>query len=114
MGDTLSLAKAIADAGWAQFVNFCQYKADWSGGGVLKVNRYFPSSKLCSGCGEKNKSLTLNIRQWVCMSCGCIHDRDHNAAVNILREATAGVAESHAGGDTSSAVRRSAPEAHDI
>lgn len=93
-----NLAKAIADAGWNQFVGFVEYKAAWNGCEVLKVDRFFPSSKLCSDCGEKNQSLTLNIRQWVCTSCGVIHDRDGNAAINILKETTRGARESYADG----------------
>jgi putative transposase len=104
-----SLAKAIADAGWNQFVNFVEYKASWDGRAVLKVDRCFPSSKLCSDCGEKNQSLTLNIRQWVCTECGVIHHRDENAAINILNESTRGARESHAVGDTSQLVKPSAP-----
>ena len=91
-----NLAKAIGDASWAQFVTFCEYKAGWAGGQVLRVDRFFPSSKLCSDCGHKNKSLTLNIRQWVCLNCGSLHDRDTNAAINILNQTTVGVTESHA------------------
>lgn len=105
-----NLAKAIADAGWNQFVSFVEYKAAWAGSEVLRVDRFFPSSKLCSDCGAKHKSLTLNIRQWVCTECGVIHDRDENAAVNILNESTRGARESYAVGDMSSAVRHSAPE----
>lgn len=105
-----TLAKAIADAGWNQFVNFVEYKAAWAGGEVLRVDRFFPSSKLCSDCGAKHKSLTLNIRQWVCTECGVIHDRDENAAINILKQTTGGAPESYAVGDMSSAVRLSAPE----
>ena len=105
-----NLAKAIADAGWNQFVSFVEYKAGWAGREVLRVDRFFPSSKLCSDCGAKHKSLTLNIRQWVCTECGVIHDRDENAAINILNETTRGTRESYAAGDMSSAVRHSAPE----
>lgn len=93
-----NLAKSIADAGWNQFVNFVEYKAAWAGGEVLRVDRFFPSSKLCSDCGTKHKSLTLNIRQWVCTECGVIHDRDENAAINILKESTRGARESYADG----------------
>jgi putative transposase len=105
-----NLAKAIADAGWNQFVNFVEYKAGWDGREVLRVDRFFPSSKLCSDCGAKHKSLTLNIRQWVCTECGVIHDRDENAAINILNETTRGARESYAVGDTSQLVKPSAPE----
>lgn len=106
-----NLAKAISDAAWSQFFTFCEYKAKWAGGQVLRVDRFFPSSKLCSDCGHKHKNLTLNIRQWVCLNCGSIHDRDINAAKNILKQTTAGVAESYAGGDMSQLVKPSAPEA---
>ncbi len=105
-----NLAKAIADAGWNQFVNFVEYKAGWDGREILRVDRFFPSSKLCSDCGAKHKSLTLNIRQWVCTECGVIHDRDENAAINILNETTRGTRESYAVGDTSQLVKPSAPE----
>jgi putative transposase len=91
-----NLAKAISDASWAQFVGFCEYKAAWAGGAVLRVDRFFPSSKLCSDCGHKNNSLTLNIRQWVCLNCGSLHDRDTNAAINILKQTMVGATKSHA------------------
>jgi putative transposase len=98
------LAKArpegTRDAGWSHFVTLTTYKTLWAGGGVLKADRFFPSSKLCCNCGEKNHRLTLNVRQWVCLNCGVIHDRDENAAINILNQATVGATESHAMGDT--------------
>jgi putative transposase len=109
-----SLAKAIADAGWSQFVNLTAYKALWAGGGVRKVDRFFPSSKLCSDCGDKHHHLTLNVRQWVCLNCGVFHDRDENAAINILKQATVGATESYAAGDTRVQVRLSAPEAQQL
>lgn len=105
-----SLAKAIADAGWSQFVNFTAYKALWAGGNIVRVDRFFPSSKLCADCGERNQALALNVRQWVCLNCGSVHDRDINAAINILNQATVGATESYAMGDTISS-RRSALEA---
>jgi putative transposase len=104
-----SLAKAISDASWSQFVNFCEYKAAWSGGQLLRVGRFFPSSKLCSDCGEKHKHLTLNIRRWVCLACGVIHDRDENAAINILKQTTVGATERHATGDMIGACRPISP-----
>jgi putative transposase len=122
------LAKAISDAAWSQFVGFCEYKAGWSNIQLLRVDRFFPSSKLCSDCGEKHHSLTLSVRQWVCLNCGAVHDRDENAAVNILNQAfgleaefvnnhtgkalrpkpTVGATESYATGATTAAVGRSA------
>lgn len=77
------LAKSIADAGWGQFVQFVTYKAGWAGGEIVKHDRWFASSRICNDCGEKNSSLTLSDRQWVCLSCGVIHDRDDNAAKNL-------------------------------
>lgn len=107
------LAKSISDAGWHQFVGFIIYKGQWYGARVEKVNRFFPSSKLCNVCGHKNTSLELSDRHWTCASCGALHDRDHNAAINILNESkrtTAGAAESYALGDMNS-VGNSAQEA---
>lgn len=108
-----SLAKSIADSAWSQFVGLCEYKAKWANGQVLRVDRFFPSSKLCSDCGHQHKNLTLNIRQWVCLACGTIHDRDENAAKNILKQATLGARESYAVGVTTS-VSRSAPESQSL
>jgi putative transposase len=104
------LAKSISDAGWSQFVMFLRYKAQWSGGTILNVDRFFPSSKLCSECGEKHQTLQLSDREWVCLNCSTLHDRDVNAAINILNARTAGAAETHAGGDTI-LIGGSAPEA---
>lgn len=110
------LAKSIGDASWAQFVNFVTYKAGWSGAEIKHVDRFFPSSQLCSACGYKNIKLKLSDRKWVCTNCGVVHDRDTNAAKNILNNAlqrataTLGTRESHAGGDTNGLVKTSAPE----
>jgi putative transposase len=95
------LAKSIQDAGWSQFVGFCEYKANWTGGRIEKRDRFFPSSKLCSVCGEINHQLKLSDREWLCLGCGTVHDRDENAAINILNGHTAGVAEIYACGDMS-------------
>ncbi len=62
------------------------YKAAWYGRDFVQVDRFFPSSKTCSSCGEKREKLPLAIRHWTCESCGSKHDRDVNAAVNILKE----------------------------
>ncbi|MET8760728.1 transposase [Lentzea sp. NPDC004782] len=77
------LARAINDAGWRQFRQQLQYKADWRGRDVITVDRWFPSSKLCSVCGALAVSMPLHVRMWTC-GCGATHDRDVNAARNIL------------------------------
>lgn len=78
-----SLARAISDAGWAQFRSMLEYKADWYGRRVVAIDRFYPSSKTCSVCGAINDAMSLNIREWTCR-CGATHDRDINAAKNIL------------------------------
>ncbi|ALS22211.1 putative transposase [Paenibacillus naphthalenovorans] len=80
------LAKNIADASWSKFRNILEYKAKWYGREVKILDRWFPSSKTCSCCGFKNEKLTLDIREWTCENCGENHDRDINAAVNILQQ----------------------------
>ena len=80
------LAKSLLDEGWYQFTNMLDYKMNWYGGTLVKIDRFFPSSKICSACGYKAPKMPLNIRQWVCPECGCMHDRDTNAAQNILTE----------------------------
>ena len=79
------LARNISDVSWSKFVSMLIYKADWYGRKVIKVPSTYPSSQLCHACGYKN-SLTkdLAIRKWTCPKCGSIHDRDINAAKNIL------------------------------
>ncbi|MGZ5396755.1 MAG: RNA-guided endonuclease InsQ/TnpB family protein, partial [Mycobacterium sp.] len=78
------LARAISDAGWAQFVRIITEKAARYGRTVNTVSRWLPSSKTCSGCGHQLAKLPLQIRQWRCPACGAVHDRDHNAAQVIL------------------------------
>ena len=80
------LAKSISDCSWSSFVNILHYKADWYGRLISKINTFYPSSKLCSECGFKLDNLTLNVREWTCSNCGTTHDRDINAANNILKE----------------------------
>src|SRR5690606_30680896 len=79
------LSKPIADASWGNFVNLLQYKCHWYGGELVKVNRFFPSSKTCNECGWINQDLNLSIREWTCNN-GHKLDRDLNAAKNILKE----------------------------
>ena len=86
------LAKAINDVGWGQFVTLLTYKAKWYGKNVLKVNRFFASSKTCSHCHHKLESLPLSVRHWTCPSCQTHHDRDINASNNIRSQALADVA----------------------
>ena len=86
------LAKAINDVGWGQFVTLLTYKAKWYGKNVLKVNRFFASSKICSHCHHKLESLPLSVRHWTCPSCQTQHDRDINASNNIRQQALADVA----------------------
>jgi putative transposase len=79
------LAKSISDVGWSMFTTMLQYKCDWYGVNLLKVNRFYPSSKTCNKCGSINKDLTLKDREWTCSKCNTTHDRDINAAINIKK-----------------------------
>ncbi|MER7990380.1 RNA-guided endonuclease TnpB family protein [Streptomyces noursei] len=78
-----SLARAISDAAWAEFRSMLEYKAAWYGREVIAVDRFFPSSKLCSACGTLQGKMPLGVRTWTC-DCGTTHDRDVNAAKNLL------------------------------
>lgn len=80
------LAKAISDASWGQFVSMLTYKAELNDKQVIKIDRFYPSSKTCNHCGWINEGLKLSDRQWVCPHCGEVIDRDVNAAKNILAE----------------------------
>jgi putative transposase len=79
-----TLAKHIADASWGEFTRQLEYKANWTGRTYVEIDRFFPSSKRCSCCGFVKDSLPLDVREWECPECKAIHDRDVNAAVNIL------------------------------
>ncbi len=78
------LAKAISDVGWSEFVRQLEYKAAWYGRTLVKIDKFYPSSKRCFDCGHLLDSLTLDVRSWTCPECGIVHDRDINAAQNIL------------------------------
>lgn len=82
-----NLAKAISDCGWYELTRQLQYKSDWNERQYIKIGRFVPSSQLCSDCGYQNKDIKdLSVREWTCPSCGVVHDRDINAAKNILKE----------------------------
>jgi putative transposase len=80
------LAKSISDASWSSLVSMIAYKSNWYGRSFHKIDRWYPSSKTCSSCGHKETNMGLQIRDWVCSSCGTKHDRDLNAATNILHK----------------------------
>ena len=91
-----SLARAISCTGWAEFRSMLEYKAGRYGRTVVAVDRWHPSSKTCSACGHLLAALSLGTRRWACPACGTRHDRDINAAKNIL---AAGLAVTACGGD---------------
>jgi putative transposase len=80
------LARPIADAGWGEFRRQLEYKATWYGRTLVVVDQWFPSSKTCGSCGHKLDELRLDQREWTCPKCGTTHDRDLNAAKNVLAE----------------------------
>ena len=99
-----SLAKVISDCGWGIFTNFLAYKLERKGGKLVEINRWFPSSKLCSNCFYQIDEMPIDVRDWTCPQCGTDRDRDGNAAANIRTEGirmlqTDGTAVSAVGGE---------------
>jgi len=80
-------AKSVHDAGWTAFVNMLEYKAQRYGRALVKIGRFEPTSQTCSLCGTVDGPKPLHIREWTCTACGTLHDRDHNAALNIHQAA---------------------------
>jgi putative transposase len=104
------LARVISDAAWRMLFTFLAYKAEWYGRTFLKVDRFFPSSKTCHCCGHVVEKLALDVRSWTCPNpaCGAVHDRDENAAINILAAGLAVARKSEVcGPDVSQCILRS-------
>lgn len=81
------LAQAISDVSWSEFVRQLEYKVNWNNKQLIKVDKFFPSSQLCNVCRYKNTNTkNLSVREWECPQCHTVHNRDINAAVNILNE----------------------------
>ncbi|KOP26142.1 transposase [Hapalosiphon sp. MRB220] len=81
-----NLAKAIMNCGWGTFTNFLSYKLERKGAKLVEIDRWFPTSKLCSNCFYQMGEMPLDVREWTCLHCGTHHDRDGNAAINIRTE----------------------------
>src|ERR1051326_4426936 len=100
-----TLSKAIADVGWGEILRQLEYKASWYGRRLIKIERWYPSSKTCSACGFVVETLALDEREWTCPQCGARHDRDTNAARIVLAEglrcSAAGLAVAACGGPVS-------------
>ena len=84
--DEYKFGITIFDLGYGTFLNYLSYKLEWLNKKLIKVDRYYPSSQLCSSCGYQKTDLTLNQRHWICPECNENHDRDYNAAINIKKE----------------------------
>lgn len=85
-------SKSISDVSWSEFVRQLTYKSEWKGRTLVKVDRFYPSSQICSSCGHNDGKKELNIREWTCPKCQTTHDRDINASINIRTEGLSGIA----------------------
>jgi putative transposase len=95
-----SLSRSISDTGWSTLVQYIEYKAEWAGRTVVKIDRWFPSTKRCSTCGHVGETKPLSVRRWQCEECGESHDRDVNAAKNIRTVGLAGTKDCEGRGKT--------------
>jgi len=86
MSQCLNFGKSVMDNGWGMFTAFLKYKLEFDGKQLVKVDKWYPSSKTCNDCGNVNRELKMSDREWICKSCGSILDRDYNAAKNIREE----------------------------
>ena len=98
------LSRGIADAGWSGFIRMLAYKTEWYGSKLIRAPRYYSSSKICSHCQHKAIQMPLNIREWVCQRCSTQHDRDINAAKNLLKLSTVSSTGIYACGDSSCGI----------
>lgn len=118
MQQNRSLSRSIADTGWSTLVQYIEYKAEWAGRRVVKIDRWFPSTKRCSECGHVGETKPLSVRHWQCEKCSEHHDRDVNAAKNIRTAGLAGAADAanDSGGHSKTRdafrIERSRPNAH--
>lgn len=100
------LSRAIADMGFGELRRQLAYKAAWRGGRLVVADRWYPSSKLCSCCGHRLETLELGIRHWTCPGCATLHERDHNAAVNLENMAVSSTVAACGGGGAGLASKR--------
>ena len=103
------LARAIADMGFGELRRQLEYKTAWRGGQVVIVDRWYPSSKTCSGCGARLAQLALAVRHWTCPGCGLLHDRDVNAAINLKNMAVSSTVSACGGEGSGLAAMRGEP-----
>ena len=86
MSQCLHLGKSVSDNGWGMFITYLKYKLERKGKPLIKIDKWYPSSKTCHNCGCVNEKLTISDRVWICENCGETIDRDYNAALNIRDE----------------------------